>query len=312
MTAAMSWALCLGVVLGLGLWSLASTVPRLGRPTLAARVAPSLLDVSDGARVFLSRRSIDPLPVLGTLLSPVLGGAARGLRGVLGGDDRVLLRLRQSGSTSSVERFRSEQLVWALVGAAAGMLIVVLSAAESTMPLAVQVAVPVVGAMAGLTLRDALLTRAATARIARITSEFPTVVEFLTLTLSAGEGVLDSLRRVARVSNGEFSRELAVVVADVHTGVALPVALDAMDRRLGAPPVTRLVEQLIAALERGSPLAEVLRAQAQDAREAAKRALLETAGKKEVAMLVPLVFLILPLTIAFAIFPGIVVLQTGF
>jgi tight adherence protein C len=43
-----------------------------------------------------------------------------------------------------------------------------------------------------------------------------------------------------------------------------------------------------------------LRAQAQDAREGAKRELLETSGKKEVAMMVPLVFLILPITIAIA------------
>jgi len=65
-------------------------------------------------------------------------------------------------------------------------------------------------------------------------------------------------------------------------------------------------------LERGTPLAEVLRAQAQDARDEAKRELLEVAGKKEVAMLVPLVFLILPITVIFAIFPGIAVLQMGF
>ena len=48
------------------------------------------------------------------------------------------------------------------------------------------------------------------------------------------------------------------------------------------------------------------------ARDDAKRELLELAGKKEVAMLVPLVFLILPITIVIAIFPGLFVLQLGF
>jgi tight adherence protein C len=71
------------------------------------------------------------------------------------------------------------------------------------------------------------------------------------------------------------------------------------------------VEQVVGALDRGTPIVEVLRAQAQDSRDDAKRQLLETAGKKEVAMLVPLVFLILPITVAFAIFPGILVLQMG-
>jgi tight adherence protein C len=69
---------------------------------------------------------------------------------------------------------------------------------------------------------------------------------------------------------------------------------------------------MIGALERGTPLAEVLRAQAHDARGVAKRELMESGGKKEVMMLVPLVFLILPLTIVFAIFPGIFVLRSGF
>jgi len=56
----------------------------------------------------------------------------------------------------------------------------------------------------------------------------------------------------------------------------------------------------------------VLRAQAGDAREAAKRELIESAGRKEIAMLVPLIFLILPVTICFALFPGYLVLQAGF
>jgi tight adherence protein C len=57
-------------------------------------------------------------------------------------------------------------------------------------------------------------------------------------------------------------------------------------------------------VERGTPLAEVLRSQAVDVREAAKRALLDTAGRKEIAMMVPVVFLVLPVTVLFALFPG--------
>jgi tight adherence protein C len=143
-------------------------------------------------------------------------------------------------------------------------------------------------------------------------SELPTILEFLTLSLSAGEGILDSLRRVSGTSSGELSSEFAGVVAEVHTGVPLAQALQSMSGRLQLPALTRFVDQVAGALDRGSPLVDVLRAQAQDARESAKRGLLEVAGKKEVAMLVPLVFLILPMTILFAIFPGFFVLQSGF
>ena len=58
------------------------------------------------------------------------------------------------------------------------------------------------------------------------------------------------------------------------------------------------------AIERGTPLAEVLRAQATDVREYSKRALLEAGGRKELQMMVPVVFLILPVTVLFALYPG--------
>ena len=53
-------------------------------------------------------------------------------------------------------------------------------------------------------------------------------------------------------------------------------------------------------------LAEVLRAQAADVREAGKRRLLEAGGRKEIAMMVPVVFLVLPVTVLFALFPGLI------
>jgi tight adherence protein C len=312
MSAAVSWGMLLGVVLGLGAWSLVSLLPRIGALPLASRVAPYLLDVSEQARQLVARRPVDPLPVVGALVAPVFVRARLGLESLLGGADRLRVRLRQAGSSLSVEQFRAQQLTWALVGAAAGVGMGVAILSDRPVPVAVVIALPVVGAMLGVALRDALLQRAVRIRLARIAGEFPTVVEFLTLSVSAGEGVLDALRRVARVTSGELSREIALAVSDARTGFGLARALEAMDARLGMPAVSRLVDQVVTALENGTPLAEVLRAQAQDAREVAKRDLLESAGKKEVAMLVPLVFLILPVTVVFAIFPGIFVLQTGF
>ena len=38
--------LVLGALLGLGLWLIVSTVPRLGRPRLVERVAPYVADLS--------------------------------------------------------------------------------------------------------------------------------------------------------------------------------------------------------------------------------------------------------------------------
>jgi tight adherence protein C len=51
--------------------------------------------------------------------------------------------------------------------------------------------------------------------------------------------------------------------------------------------VSRFAEGFAVALERGTPLADVLHSQAADVREASRRALLETGARKEVAMMVP-------------------------
>ncbi len=311
MSATAAWALVLGITLGFGLWCIVSALPRMSRPRLARRVAPYLIDISAGAREAVAPAPVGPLPVVGVLLEPVLSRARALLGSVLGGPDAIARRLRQADSTQTVEGFRSQQLLWGLGGAVVGVAADVVAGRVQAVPFGIQVVIVVVGAVVGVVARDYALQRAARARLARLTSELPVVLEFLTLSLSAGEGILDSIRRVSRVSKGELSAELGTVVAAVNTGLPLADSLADLSRGLELPALTRCLEQLIAALERGTPLTEVLRAQAQDARDDAKRELLEIAGKKEVAMLFPLVFLILPITILFAIFPGLFVLQLG-
>jgi tight adherence protein C len=311
MTPVVALGVVCGLALGVGLWALVSMTPRLSRPRLIDRVAPYVLDVSPGARELVSRRPANPLPVLGFVLAPAAAAAQRGLGALLGGPESTARRLRQAGSTLDVERFRAEQLLWAAVGAGVGILAAIAAGSSGALPPLAQAAAVVVFAAGGVALRDYMLQRAARARLARMESELPTVLEFLTLSLSAGEGILDAIRRISRISAGELAAELGRVVADVNTGLPFADSLAGVARDLRLTPFTRFVEQVTGAIDRGTPLVEVLRAQAQDSRDDAKRQLLEVAGKKEVAMLVPLVFLILPITVAFAIFPGILVLQTG-
>ncbi|MET0726263.1 MAG: type II secretion system F family protein [Leifsonia sp.] len=311
-SASLAWSLVLGCTLGLGLWSLAATIPRLSRPRLIDRVAPYVVDVSASARDHVDRRSTDPLPVLGVLAAPVLSAGRSLLSRLFGGSDTAALRLRQAGSAESVERLRSEQVVWALVGGSAGLVIVLVVSTTRDVPPAVQVLVPLAGAFSGAAMRDAVLRRSARRRMARMEAELPTVLEFLTLSLSAGEGIHDAVRRVARTGSGELAGELSALIARVNSGVSFTRAMNEFAEGLRLPALSRAVDHLVTAIDRGTPLAGVLRAQAHDARAEARNRLMETAGRKEVAMLIPLVFLILPLTVVIAILPGLFVLQTGF
>ena len=88
-------------------------------------------------------------------------------------------------------------------------------------------------------------------------------------------------------------------------------ALDAVAARTTLPALARFVDGIAVAVERGTPLAEVLRAQAVDVRESGKRALMDASGKKEIAMMIPVVFLILPVTVLFLLFPGLYGLNFG-
>ncbi|MFF2271016.1 type II secretion system F family protein [Agromyces sp. NPDC058136] len=305
-------SLVFGVLAGLGLWLMLSAVPRIGRPKLDERVAPYVADLLAEARAILARRPADPSPVLGAIVAPAL----HWLRGVmaawLGGNEIVAKRLRQAGSAKSVERFRGEQLAWAAVGFALGAALAIAAPGAVGLPTVVRLAAPFIAAALGAVACDWMLQRAARRRLARISSELATVLEFLTLSLTAGEGMLDALRRVGAAGNGELPREFAAVVATVGTGVPLATALAELRDGVDHAALSRALDQVLGALERGAPLAAVLRSQAGDAREAAKRTIIELAGRKEITMLVPLIFLILPVTIAFALFPGYLVLQTGF
>jgi tight adherence protein C len=305
-------AVVLGAILGLGLWMVAAAVPRFGRPRLAERVAPYVADLSPAARALLDRRPADPSAVLGVIVGPVASRARTIMSSWLGGDEIVAKRLRQAGSAASVERFRGAQLAWAAAGFVMGGAAALFIPTFGGLPVIVRMATPVLAAVLGAALRDWTLQRRARRRLARISAELPTVLEFLTLSLTAGEGMLDAIRRVANAGSGELPGEFARVVSEVGTGVPLGRALADLRDGLDHPALSRAVDQVLGALDRGAPLAAVLRSQAGDAREEAKRSIIELAGRKEISMLVPLVFLILPVTVAFALFPGYLVLQAGF
>jgi tight adherence protein C len=299
-------SIVLGVTFALGVTLLSTLAPRWWAPSLARRIAPYIRDVTDPQGTTLLRPGgLGPIDV-----RDIARSALRRAGALLSGSAVIERRLRQAGRDEDVATFRARQLAWTIVGiGGGGALSVVLAVTGSAAP-AVWL-LPLVGGMTGAIGCDMLLTHAARTRIGRIDEELPTVLEFLALCLSAGEGILDSLRRVSDVGAGELTAELRGVVVAVGTGSPLPDALTRLGSDVDVPALARAIDQLVAAIDRGAPLAHVLHSQAADAREAAKRTLIERAGRKEIYMLVPLVFLILPLSVLFAVFPGIFMLRLG-
>ena len=305
----MTWiSLVLGVTLGVGA---ALIVSWFGSrtPTLEARVAPFVRStLADDAR--RRETTVTPLPTVERLVAPVVRDAAR-LFERWGMQSDLQRRLRRAGSTTTPEQYRAQQVAWCAAGLAAGVaLAVMLAASRGTGLVAGALLVVVLGAV-GAVGRDLALTAAVRRRSRRLMLELPTLAELLALAVAAGESAQAALERVATSTSGDLSDELTDALSRVRAGARLPVALSAMADANELPALRRFADGVSTAIERGTPLAEVLRAQAQDVRAAGQQELMEEGGRREIAMMVPVVFLILPVTVVFAVFPGLVAIDLG-
>ncbi len=299
----------IGLLAALGLLLAIGSSPPLRRPTLADRVAPYLVDTTAPSELLTTTRP-HPGSALSRLTTPILRDAVRFLDKVVGGRAAVQRRLDSLQLTTTVEQFRTEQVVWGAIGGGGGVLIsllVLLTGHHSALLLTIIV---LGSAVAGVLARDWWLTQAVSRRNTEILAEFPVIAEMLALAVAAGEGPLGAIDRITRLAHGHLAQQLRAIVADTHAGAPLQEALQHARDATQLEPLSRFLDGMAVAVERGTPMAEVLRAQAADVRALGKRQLLEAGGRKEIFMMIPVVFFILPITILFAFFPGLVAITT--
>ena len=134
--------------------------------------------------------------------------------------------------------------------------------------------------------------------------EFPSIVELLAILVSAGLSPSAALLRITEVSNGEFAKLLRVSISEMRHGASISAALDLMNELVRSPAIRRFNDSILIAIERGTPLAEVLNRQVEEIRQSQRTRLPEKAGKAEIALMIPVVFLILPVSVLFALWPS--------
>lgn len=226
------------------------------------------------------------------------------------GNAELRRRLEAAGKVPDEIAFRIEQLVWGGAGVATTMVLVTLAAAVGLLsPTPTFGIVAVVTGATGVLGRDWFLARETDRRHAALKDELPTAIDHMTLALLAGESIPGAFGRVATSVHGVAAEEFERVGAEIRGGATVVEALDSFRARIPDPAIARFVDALSTAVERGTSLADVLRAQADDVREARRRHLMELGGRREVLMLVPVVFLIMPVVILFALYPGLVSLD---
>jgi len=152
---------------------------------------------------------------------------------------------------------------------------------------------------------DRELTKNIKQRRELIESEFPAIIEMLTLAIAAGETPMTALDRIAQSAAGQLAKEFQIVVTGVRSGIPLNESLDELGRRIKSVMIRRFVDALVTATSRGAPIVEVLSRHAVEARANQRNRVLGAAGKAEIAMMIPVVFLILPISILFALWPSL-------
>jgi tight adherence protein C len=140
---------------------------------------------------------------------------------------------------------------------------------------------------------------------ARVLYELPDFINLLAVGVAAGESLHSSLSIVTSRASGLVALEFQIAMKALELGSSLDKELQSISNRLPQAQLAEFCNKLLISLKRGTSLSHVLTEQAQSIRSEIQIQRIKQAGKNETRMMVPLVFLILPVTVLFAIFPSL-------
>ena len=156
-------------------------------------------------------------------------------------------------------------------------------------------------------------------RIEQLELELPQYLEMFHILITSGMSVLSALKSLTLNHEGnktsaqkrsEMRKVITEVLALVESGVAIERALDQVVLGAGSEQLRRFSDAVILGMERGSSMGQTLRNLINETRNQSKVLVMQRAGKAEIQLLIPVVFLILPISVMFAIWPSYVNLSS--
>jgi pilus assembly protein TadC len=133
--------------------------------------------------------------------------------------------------------------------------------------------------------------------------------DLLAVALTAGQNPRASIDTISEFLPTDFKEGISKAIRENAFGKPLMIALNEMSDEKGSRVLKPLIKQMETAIARGTPLAEVSRKFAEDQRLKFKNLLMKQAAAKEISMLFPVVFVVLPSVLAVAMYPALTVLQ---
>lgn len=146
----------------------------------------------------------------------------------------------------------------------------------------------------------------------KVIMQMPDILELISVALDSGEGIYGSFKLILPRAEGQFAAELRRVISAVELGSTFEAELERLASTSNSQQVAEFANKLRLTINRGTPVTELLVQQAQSIRHEINTRLLSQAGKNETKMLIPLVFLILPVTVLFAIYPSLQLLNLNY
>jgi tight adherence protein C len=148
-------------------------------------------------------------------------------------------------------------------------------------------------------------------KIDRALLELPQLLDWLSLACANGMSLYQGLVTLSNLAQGEVANQLKFLCRELELGESFDDALANLDKRMSLPCVSEFCNRIRLTLQRGTPVAAQLGSLADSSRARLRNQLLSRAGANEIKLLLPLVFVILPITVWFAVFPSLQLLQAG-
>jgi tight adherence protein C len=146
-----------------------------------------------------------------------------------------------------------------------------------------------------------------------INEELVSILQMISIMISSGESPMSAMRYVSKRSDGILPRLIRESLNKYENGRSITQTLDFLATATGSTQVRRLTNSIQIAIHRGTPVLDVLNNQVLALNKQINFNLMKRSGKSEITLLIPVVFLILPVSISFAIWPSLYGLnQAGF
>lgn len=139
----------------------------------------------------------------------------------------------------------------------------------------------------------------------KLNEELTSILQMCSIMISAGESPINALKYIADRSDGVLPNLISKELGALASEGTLIKTLENLAAISGSKQVKRVGNSLQVAINRGSPLLQVLQNQVTSLNKEIHIQLLKKSGQSEIALLIPVVFLILPVSILFAIWPSI-------